>query len=69
MSRTTAEPVSDLFISAAEAIRRHGALNRQKLYRLGLTQAIRVHLLPGVPPRYSAEDLDRLMASESREGR
>jgi hypothetical protein len=67
MSTTTAEPASDHFISAAEAIRRHGALNRQKLYRLGLVQAIRVRLLPGVPPRYSAADLDRLMATESQE--
>jgi len=69
MTTTTSRPSNDLFISAAEAIRRHQGLNRQKLYHLGLTQAIRVCLLPGVPPRYSAADLDRLMSAPADERR
>jgi hypothetical protein len=59
----------NLYITAAEAIRRHPSLNRARLYRMGLTRMIRVQLLPGIPPRYAAADLDRLMSAEAGERR
>jgi hypothetical protein len=45
------------FISASEALRRHPGLNRPRLFRLGMTGAVRVQLPAGTPPRFAAEDL------------
>jgi hypothetical protein len=58
------------YASAAQAIRKFPGLTRVRLYRMGVTQRIRVKLEPGIPPRYHLEDvareISRELANESR---
>jgi hypothetical protein len=62
MSIAAAPPAQIEFISAAESFRRYpGLKSRVRLYRLATDGSVRVALLPGKPPRYSARDLDRLV--------
>jgi len=53
-------PTTSDFVHAAEIIRRFPAVTRPTLYRLGMTGAVRVELRPGVPPRYSVEDIAKV---------
>jgi hypothetical protein len=53
---------TDIYLSAADCIRRHPALSRNRIYRAAVVGAVRTRLIPGVPPRYNAADLDRVMA-------
>ena len=48
-----------VYVSAAEAIRRHPGLNHVVLYRLAAVGRVAVDLQPGTPPRYSATDIAR----------
>jgi hypothetical protein len=65
MSTATAQAPPDHFIPAAQAIRENPGLTHNRLYRLGLTQQVRVQLTPGLPPRYSRTDLRRVLATVS----
>ena len=63
LSTATADPPSEVYVSAADAIRRHPRLNRVKLYKLALSRQVKCKLPPGTPPRYRLSDLDRIMGS------
>jgi hypothetical protein len=66
MSTATIDPTQADFISAAEATRRHPKLSPTKLYRLAAIGAVAVDLQPGVPPRYSAGDIERALAPKNK---
>jgi hypothetical protein len=66
MSTATVEPTQAVFISAAEANPRFPGLSPTKLYRLAAHGRVTVNMKPGIPARYSAADIARALASESK---
>jgi hypothetical protein len=50
------------FLCGSECRKRYG-LSQAAIYRLAALAEVRVKLLPGRPPLYSAIDLDRAMAA------
>jgi hypothetical protein len=58
---------ADVYLNAADCIRRHPTLSRNRIYRAAVVGAVRTRLIPGIPPRYNVADVDRLMAEQ--EGR
>jgi hypothetical protein len=63
VSTTTIQAPADRFISAAQAIRENPGLTTSRIYVWAARQEIRVELPAGRPPKYSASDIARALAS------
>ena len=59
-----AAPSTELYITAAECMRRHPGLHRVKLYHAAMIGQIRVKLDPRRTPRYCENDVAQLMREQ-----
>jgi hypothetical protein len=71
MSAATLDPVqctsNEEFANAAECIRRFPAITRPKLYHAVTVGLVETRLLPGLAPRYSIRDVERLASGARKD--